>query len=72
MIGSRLLGPYQLILAKQNEINAQSEYVESLKDYWISHADLQRALGGDLRPAGKEEMSSPLVSPPNGDHGETP
>ena len=62
-----LLGPYQLIMAKQNEINAQGEYVESLKDYWMAHADLQRALGGDLRPAGKEPVSSPPAAPPDAD-----
>src|SRR6058998_476592 len=68
-----LLGPYQLITAKQNEINAQGEYVESLKDYWINHADLQRALGGDIRPAGKEPAPSPPGALPNGHiHGETP
>ncbi len=77
-----LLGPYQLIMAKQNEINAQSEYLESLKDYWINHADLQRALGGDLPPAGKEPASSPpgvlpngddrSSEPPSHDHGEAP
>lgn len=77
-----LLGPYQLILAKQNEITAQGEYVESLKDYWMAHADLQRAIGGDLRPTGNGPVSSPPGAPPNGDdrpsephsgdHGETP
>ena len=68
-----LLGPYQLIMAKQNEINAQGEYVESLKDYWINHADLQRALGGDIRPAGREPAPSPPGALPNGhSHGETP
>ena len=68
-----LLGPYQLIMAKQNEINAQGEYVESLKDYWINHAELQRALGGDIRPAGREPAPSPPGALPNGhSHGETP
>ena len=68
-----LLGPYQLIMAKQNEINAQGEYVESLKDYWINHAELQRALGGDIRPAGREPAPSPPGALPNGhSHGDTP
>ncbi|OLE67430.1 MAG: hypothetical protein AUG09_02510 [Acidobacteria bacterium 13_1_20CM_2_68_7] len=77
-----LLGPYQLIMAKQNEINAQSEYLESLKDYWMGHADLQRALGGDIRPAGKEPASSPPGAAsnsddrpseqPSNDHGDAP
>ena len=68
-----LVGPYQLIMAKQNEINAQGEYVESLKNYWINHADLQRALGGAILPAGKGPGPSPPSALPNGhNHGETP
>lgn len=77
-----LLGPYQLILAKQNEINAQIEHIESLKDYWMARADLQRAIGGTLRmdemnptPAQQGELLSledTLPEPHDEDHGEKP
>ena len=77
-----LLGPYQLITAKQNEITAQTDYLESLKDYWINHADLQRAVGGDLPKVEKRPVSSSLGALPDADgrslersscaHGEAP
>jgi cobalt-zinc-cadmium efflux system outer membrane protein len=43
--GAMLLGAPQLLLAKQNAINAQRELIEALRDYWIARADLERAVG---------------------------
>jgi cobalt-zinc-cadmium efflux system outer membrane protein len=43
-----LVGVYQLLAAKQNEANAYREYIESLRDYWIARAELERAAGGAL------------------------
>ncbi len=43
-----LQGVYQLLLAKQNEILARRAYIESLKEYWIARADLERATGEKL------------------------
>jgi cobalt-zinc-cadmium efflux system outer membrane protein len=51
-----LLGVYQLLIAKQNEVNAYREYIEAVRDYWIARAELSRAIGGDLAtapPAGR-------------------
>jgi cobalt-zinc-cadmium efflux system outer membrane protein len=42
---SMLLGAYQLLAAKQNEVNAYREFIEALRDYWIARANLERALG---------------------------
>jgi cobalt-zinc-cadmium efflux system outer membrane protein len=41
-----LIGPNQLLLAKQNEVNAYRELIEALRDYWVARADLERASGG--------------------------
>jgi cobalt-zinc-cadmium efflux system outer membrane protein len=46
-----LLGVYQLLLAKQNEVNAYREYIEAVRDYWIARSSLERAVGGRLDPA---------------------
>jgi cobalt-zinc-cadmium efflux system outer membrane protein len=46
-----LLGVYQLLAAKQNEINSYREYIESVRDYWIARADLERAIGTRLAAA---------------------
>ena len=43
-----LLGVYQLILAKQAEVNAYREYIESVRDYWIARSDVERAVGGRI------------------------
>ena len=43
-----LLGVYQLLMAKQSEVNAYREYIEAVRDYWIARAELSRATGGKL------------------------
>jgi cobalt-zinc-cadmium efflux system outer membrane protein len=44
-----LLGVYQLLQAKQNEVNTYREYIEAVRDYWIARADLERAIGTRLK-----------------------
>jgi cobalt-zinc-cadmium efflux system outer membrane protein len=46
-----LLGVYQLLLAKQAEVNAYREYIEAVRDYWIARSELEHALGGKLPPS---------------------
>ena len=43
-----LKGPYDLLLAKQNEVTTEQAFVDAWRDYWIARADLERALGGRL------------------------
>lgn len=43
-----LMGVYDLLLARQNEIQANRAYIESLKEYWIAWTELEHALGGKL------------------------
>jgi cobalt-zinc-cadmium efflux system outer membrane protein len=42
------IGPYQLLAAKQAEVEAQRRYLEVRRNYWIARADLERAVGGAL------------------------
>jgi cobalt-zinc-cadmium efflux system outer membrane protein len=56
------ISPFQLLAAKQGEIEAQRGYFEALRDYWSARAELARALGGAL-PAEKVSASPP-TSPP--------
>ena len=53
-----LLGVYQLISAKENEINSYREYIESVRDYWIARADLERAIGTQLLTANARQGES--------------
>ena len=53
-----LKSPYDLLLAKQNEISAERGYISALRDYWIARADLERAVGGRFGRTSDETSSS--------------
>ena len=53
-----LLGIYDLLLAKQGQLNSARDYIMASRDYWIARAELERAVGGRL-PAG---FSTPAAS----------
>lgn len=57
-----LIGVFQLLAAKRDEIDAGREYVESLRDYWIAQAELERAVGGRLS-ASKTTAAIPTTAP---------
>src|SRR5882724_811044 len=39
---------FDLLKAKQEEINTGRDYVEALRDYWVARAELEKAVGGSL------------------------
>ena len=43
-----LVGVFQLLLAKRDEIDAGRAYIEALRDYWVARTDLESAVGGEL------------------------
>ena len=43
-------GAYDLLLAKQAEVEAEKAYLDAWRNYWIARARLERALGGALPP----------------------
>jgi cobalt-zinc-cadmium efflux system outer membrane protein len=45
-------GAFDLLLATQAEVEAEKAHLEAWRDYWIAKAELERALGGALPPAG--------------------
>lgn len=47
-VNAMQLGVFELLQAKQAEIDAGREYVEAMRDYWIARAELERAVGGRL------------------------
>ena len=49
---------YQLLIVKQAEVDARRSYLEALRDYWIAHAELVRALGGAFPPPSKTAAAS--------------
>src|SRR5439155_27268163 len=46
-----LVGVFQLLQARQDEINARREYLEAQRDYWIARTELEHSLGGGLLAA---------------------
>jgi outer membrane protein, heavy metal efflux system len=44
------LSPYELFLAKSQEVEAERNYIDTLRDYWITRAKLERTVGGRLTP----------------------
>jgi cobalt-zinc-cadmium efflux system outer membrane protein len=54
-----LIGAFQLLQFKQQEITARREYIEAVRDYWIARAELEQVVGGRL-PA---VVSTPTPSP---------
>lgn len=43
-----LLGTFELLTAKQDEMRSELGYVETLEDYWVTRSELARVLGGRL------------------------
>jgi len=43
-----LLGLYQLIDVKREQVEAHAQYIASIRDYWMARADLERAVGGQI------------------------
>ena len=42
------IGLPQLLMAKQGEVGAWRDYLDSVRDYWVARAELERATGGAL------------------------
>lgn len=62
------VGPFQLLQAKRDEIEAGQGYVESLTDYWVARAELERAVGGQLgmspsSPTAEAQPTPPAAAP---------
>ena len=64
-----LLGPAQLLAAKQSQVDTYQQYVEALRDYWSGRAELERALGGRLGAStAQAAQNTPLQPSEHKDH----
>ena len=54
-----LLGIFQLLMAKQNQINAYRDLIEAARDYWVARSELDRATGGRIPAAKTAAMAMP-------------
>jgi cobalt-zinc-cadmium efflux system outer membrane protein len=62
-----LIGLYNLLEAKREEIKAREEYIEALKGYWTSRAELERATGRML-PMGESMKPESAAAPDKSNH----
>ena len=65
-----LAGVYQLLQAKRDEIEAGRGYVETLTEYWVARAELERAVGGDLPVTGRTPPPAGMRPEPPDEGGE--
>lgn len=56
-----LLGTYDLLAAREREVETERSYIESWRDYWIIRAELERALGGQLPEAETTPQDTSLL-----------
>jgi len=43
-----LVGTYQLLETRTDQIDSRREYVEALRDYWVARSELELAVGGRI------------------------
>ena len=53
-----LVGTYQLLETRTDQIEARQEYVEALRDYWVARSELELAVGGRLPTSSTSSTSS--------------
>ena len=67
-----LVGVYQLLQAKRDEVETAGKYIEALADYWMDRAELERAIGVELPVAMARPTSTPAepaAPAPHAHHG---
>jgi cobalt-zinc-cadmium efflux system outer membrane protein len=52
-----LLGVFQLLQARREQIDVYRNYLETVRDYWITRAELERATGGSLEAQPPKEKN---------------
>jgi len=58
-----LVGAFDLLLAKQQEFDTYTKYLEAVRDYWTIRTDLRKAVGGRLPTAVSGESLLPAPVP---------
>jgi cobalt-zinc-cadmium efflux system outer membrane protein len=56
------IGNFELFATKAEEARTEREYLEAVRDYWITRAELERAVGGNLRLGQTAEGKSKPIS----------
>ncbi len=60
-----LIGAFELLAARREELDTYEKYIDAVRDYWIERTRLARLVGGPL--PGDEASLEPLAFPVSGD-----
>jgi len=64
-----LLGVFDLLRVKQEELDANRAYIQATRDYWVQYAELERTIGGRLTvvpPTTTQVSPAPATQPMTG------
>lgn len=67
-----IMGVFQLLQAKRDEIDAGRDYIEAVRDYWLARTDLERAVGGRLPESDPASTGPAANSTPAASGGDSP
>jgi outer membrane protein, heavy metal efflux system len=56
------IGNFELFTTKAEEARTERDYIDAVRDYWITRAELERAVGGNLNPRQPTDDKSRPVS----------
>ena len=55
---------FELFSTKAEEASTEREYVNAVRDYWITRAEIERVVGGNLNPRQPADgKSQPVLNP---------
>ncbi len=64
-----LIGAFELLQAKQQQVDAAAQYIESLRDYWIARSRLDQILEGRAPGISSGHFEATTISSSNALHG---
>jgi outer membrane protein, heavy metal efflux system len=65
-----LVGVYDLLLARQTQVQTARQYVSASKDFWLAWTDLERAIGGKIPLPAAAVEEAPDEPGPSHQHGD--
>ncbi len=60
-----LVGAFELLQARRDQVDAGKQYIEALRDYWIARSQLEQTAGGRMVRGGLAPVSTSSDSPSN-------
>ncbi|CEF49167.1 unnamed protein product [uncultured bacterium] len=58
------IGNFELFTTKAEEARTERDYIDAVRDYWVTRTELERAVGGNLNPRQPADDKSQPVSNP--------